>query len=159
MAVFYSFHYDRDNWRVQQVMNMGKLEGQPLLNSQEWEAVKAKGDAAIEKWIDDNMAHKSAVVVLVGAQTESRPWVKREIAKAWDEKRPLVGIRIHGLANGVKETDSAGGNPFEAVRLKDGSNIGQYVTLHNPSGTDSQAVYKSISDNIKSWVDGAYRRG
>ena len=30
MAVFYSFHYDRDSWRVQQVMNMGKIEGQPL---------------------------------------------------------------------------------------------------------------------------------
>lgn len=27
MAVFYSFHYDRDHWRVQQIMNMGALEG------------------------------------------------------------------------------------------------------------------------------------
>ena len=27
MAVFYSFHYSRDAWRVQRVVNMGALEG------------------------------------------------------------------------------------------------------------------------------------
>lgn len=34
MAVFYSFHYDLDYWRVQQIMQMGKVEGQTILNSQ-----------------------------------------------------------------------------------------------------------------------------
>lgn len=43
MAVFFSFHYDRDAWRVQQILNMGALEGQTILNAQEWEAVKSKG--------------------------------------------------------------------------------------------------------------------
>jgi hypothetical protein len=64
VAVFYSFHYGRDNWRVQQIMNMGILDGQPLLNSQTWEAVKRRGDTAIETWIDAQMSYKSAVVVL-----------------------------------------------------------------------------------------------
>lgn len=35
MSVFYSFHYDRDNWRVHQIMEMGVIEGTPLLNHQE----------------------------------------------------------------------------------------------------------------------------
>ena len=96
-SVFYSFHYDRDAWRVQQIIQMGALEGQPILKAQEWEEVKRKGDAAIKKWIADQMAHKSAVVVLIGAQTASRPWVRHEIANAWDNHKPLVGIRIHGL--------------------------------------------------------------
>jgi hypothetical protein len=26
MAVFFSFHYERDAWRVQQILNMGALE-------------------------------------------------------------------------------------------------------------------------------------
>lgn len=55
-SVFYSFHYDRDAWRVQQIIRMGALEGQPILNAQEWEEVKRKGDAAIKKWIADQMA-------------------------------------------------------------------------------------------------------
>lgn len=158
MAVFYSFHYERDAWRVQQIMNMGKVEGQTLLNSQQWEAVKAKGDDAVKEYIDDNMKYKSAVVVLVGAQTASRRWVKYEIAKAWDDKKPLVGIRIHGLADGKGNVDSPGANPFDLVKLEDGGNVGQYVTLHNPAGANSQAVYNSIKDNIKTWVDGAYKR-
>jgi len=47
-SAFFSFHYDRDAWRVQQVINMGKLEGQPLLSAQKWEEVKRRGDQAIK---------------------------------------------------------------------------------------------------------------
>ncbi len=50
-SVFYSFHYNRDAWRVQQIIQMGALEGQRILNAQQWEEVKRKGDAAIKKWI------------------------------------------------------------------------------------------------------------
>ena len=129
MAVFYSFHYDRDAWRVQQIVNRGALEGQNILPAQDWEAVKRKGDAAIEKWIADQMAYKQAVVVLVGQQTSSRPWVLYEIRKAWDDNRPLVGVRIHGLADSSGKSDSAGTNPFELVKLQNGGTVsGRLVT-------------------------------
>ena len=75
MAVFYSFHYEHDVNRVQLVKNIGAVEGQPLLNSQGWEQVRRGGDAAIEKWIDDQMKWKSAVIVLIGKETSTRPWV------------------------------------------------------------------------------------
>ena len=107
-SVFYSFHYDRDAWRVQQIIQMGALEGQNILKAQDWEAVKREGDAAIKKWIADQMAYKSAVVVLIGAETASRPWVHHEIAYAWDNHKPLVGIRIHGLADRNGYTDFCG---------------------------------------------------
>jgi hypothetical protein len=45
---------------------MGAIEGQKILDSQDWESVKRRGRAAIEKWIDEQMRGKSAVVVLVG---------------------------------------------------------------------------------------------
>lgn len=157
-SVFYSFHYDRDNWRVQQIINMGVLENQPILNPQQWESVKRKGKAAIEKWIDEQMAYKKAVVVLVGAQTATRPWVRYEIAKAWDSKRPLVGIRIHGLADANGNTDSWGTDPFSQVTLQGGGTVADSVTLHNPSGWDSKSVHADIRNNLESWVDGAYRR-
>src|SRR5687768_4269930 len=99
MAVFYSFHYDRDAWRVQQILNMGTLESQSILNSQDWEKVKRSGEDAIKAWIAKQMAYKSAVVVLVGAETAARPWIRYEILKAWQDKRGLVGVRIHGLAD------------------------------------------------------------
>jgi hypothetical protein len=157
-SVFFSFHYDRDYWRVQQIIQMGAVEGQTILNAQKWEEVKRQGDAAIEKWIADQMAYKAAVVVLVGSETASRPWVRREIAYAWDNRKPLVGVRIHGLSDRNSNTDSPGSNPFTEVKLKNGGSVGDHVTLHTPSGGTSQAVYASIKANLTAWVEGAYKR-
>lgn len=130
-SVFFSFHYARDAWRVQQIIQMGALEGQAILSAQEWEAVKRNGSAAIEKWIREQMAYKSAVAVLVGAQTAARPWVQHEIAYAWNNHKPLVGISIHGLADRNGKTDRAG---------------------------VSQAVHSDIRRNLTTWVRNAYRR-
>jgi hypothetical protein len=129
MAVFYSFHYDRDAWRVQQVVNMGALEGQPILNAQEWETIKRRGDSAIRDWIAKQMNYKTAVVVSVGAETETRRWVKYEIIKAWNDKRALVGIRIHGLADSAGNTDYAGGNPFTQAKFDAGGSVADDVPL------------------------------
>ena len=157
MAVFYSFHYERDVARVMLVRNLGAIEGQPLLNPQEWEQVRRGGNPAVEKWIDKQMAYKTAVVVLVGAETANRHFVNYEIIKAWNDKRPVVGIRIHGLSS-FGNVDSPGANPFAQIKLPDGGNLGQYIPLHDPVGRDSQQVYSSISDNLKTWVSGAYKR-
>jgi hypothetical protein len=158
MAVFYSFHFERDYWRVQQVMQFGAVEGQPLLNSQDWEKVKRQGETAIKNWIEKHMKYKQAVVVLVGSQTASRPWVEYEIAKAWNERRPLVGVRIHGLEDASGRTDSSGANPFSKVTLKGGGNVGQHVALHTPSGANSRARYADIKKNLPTWVSNAYKR-
>jgi hypothetical protein len=73
--VFYSFYYKEDSSRIQQVINMGVVEGQAMLSGQKWEEVKKKGDAAVEKWIDEQMKGKNCLVVLVGTKTSTRPWV------------------------------------------------------------------------------------
>ncbi len=74
--IFYSFHFDKDVFRVQQIRNMGALEENKPVSPNDWETVKKGGDAAIEKWIDDNMKNRSCVVVLIGEDTYKRPWVK-----------------------------------------------------------------------------------
>jgi len=157
-SVFYSFHYDNDAWRVQQIINMGALDGQIPLNSQEWEAVKKKGDAAIQKWIDEQMSYKKAVVVLIGSETADRRWVKHEITKAWNAKKPLVGVRIHGLADSAGNTGTAGADPFAKVTFQGGGSTADFIPVFTPSGTTSKAVHASISANIADWVDKAYAR-
>lgn len=157
-SVFYSFHYDRDAWRVQQIIQMGAVEGQAILNAQDWEAVKRQGDAAIKKWIVDQMAYKAAVVVLIGAQTASRPWVRHEIAYAWDNYKPLVGIRIHGLADRNGHTDAYGEDPFSKVSLEGGGTVGDHVPVYDPGGANSQGVYATIKANLPTWVDNARKR-
>jgi hypothetical protein len=130
----------RDNWRVRQVLQMGAVEGQEIVPAQTWE-------------------YKSALVVLIGAQTASRPWVTYEIAKAWKDERPLVGIRIHGLKDSEGNTDTSGDNPFEKVTLGSrGGSVADYVPVYTPSGSDSNQVYASIKNNLDSWVAAAYTR-
>ncbi len=158
MSVFYSFHYSKDYWRVQQIMNMGLVEGQPLLNSQDWESIKRGGDIAIQNWIDKQMKYKSALVVLVGSQTATRRWVKYEIRKAWNEKRPIVGIRINELEDSSGYTDAQGADPFAQIKTDSGYALSTWLKLYTPSGSTSREVYASIQNNLNSWVDSAYRR-
>jgi hypothetical protein len=137
---------------------MGAIDSQPIVSAQDWEAVKRQGRKAIEDWIDAQMKYKQAIVVLVGRETASRPWVDYEIRKAWDEYRPIVGIRIHGLKDLAKSTDAAGANPFAKISLKNGVTLDSYVTLHDPLGYDSKQVYDNIKSNIKTWVTNARKR-
>jgi hypothetical protein len=158
MAVYYSFHYARDHWRVQQIINMGAIEGQRILNAQDWEEVKRQGDKAVQRWIAEQMAYKTAAVVLVGSQTSTRRWVDYEIRYAWDNKKPLVGIRIHGLADRAGYTDARGANPFSNVALEGGGTVNDYVPLFDPSGRNSQEIYADIKANLKGWIADAYKR-
>lgn len=153
MSVFYSFHYDRDNWRVQQIMNMGAIEGTTLLNHQDWETVKRGGDQAIKNWIDKQMLYKSAVIVLVGYETAGRPWVQYEIEKAYLDRKPLLGIRINGLKDRDGYTDPEGPDPFDILGFDS-----LYVPLYTPSGYNSTDKYNDIKRNIRSWAQNGYVR-
>lgn len=149
-SVFFSFHYDRDVHRVQLVRNLNALEGQPVLNAQEWEKVKARGQKAVVDWIHQEMLYKKAVVVLIGKETATRPWVKYEIEKAWADKKPLLGVRIHGLSS-LGDTDTTGSNPFKQV--SGASNVPVFdPTVTDWSGrVDSKATYNKVRDNIENW--------
>lgn len=95
--VFFSFHYNRDSWRAAQVKNMGIVDNSSTWSANDWEEVKEKSDTKIKEWIDSQMAMRSCIVVLVGKDTSTRKWVKYEIEKAYELKKGIVGVYIHGL--------------------------------------------------------------
>ena len=41
--VFYSFHYDNDVFRVQQIRNMGIISGNEPVKPNDWEEIKRNG--------------------------------------------------------------------------------------------------------------------
>jgi hypothetical protein len=154
--VFHSFHYDRDSWRVQQVKQMGVIEGQPLLSSNEWEEIKRGGDAAIEKWIDEQMNGKSCNVVLIGSKTAGRKWVEYEFKKAWREKKGVVGVYIHNLKDKAGYQDSKGANPFAGFTLCEGKkDFAKVVKAYDPPYSTSTSVYDYIKENLEDWVEEA----
>lgn len=151
---FLSFHYKDDCWRVSQVKKIGAIEEQPLLDSNDWESIKKKGDAAIEKWIADNMDGKKCLVVLVGAKTAGRRWVKHEIKKAWKDGLGILAIHIHNLKNADEEQSDKGANPFTGLTVD-----GEAVTgkVYDPPYKVSTNVYNHIKENISSWIDDAVK--
>ncbi|MYW71647.1 TIR domain-containing protein [Pseudonocardia sp. SID8383] len=153
--VFYSFHYEPDNWRVQTVRNINAIEAQPKLTSNEWETVWRKGHKAIQNWIDSQMSGKGCVVVLIGAQTASRPWVRYEIEKGWNDGKGVLGIHIHNIKDSSESQSQKGANPFTGITMANGRPMSDYVNTYDPPYTTSTLVYNHISTNIESWIESA----
>lgn len=150
--VFFSFHYEKDVMRVQQVRNIGAIEGNTPVSANDWEKVKRDGDASIRRWIDNNMKYKQCVIVLVGEDTSNRPWVQYEIERAWKDKKPIFGIFIHNIRCPRNGISGKGTNPFDRFNLDDGRKLSSVVDCYNPNQNDA---YSDIARNIESWVNTA----
>lgn len=154
--VFFSFHYDRDIWRVSQVRNSwvtkGNGETAGFWDAAAWESVKRGGDTAIKRWIEDQLSGTSVTVVLIGAETAGRKYVLHEIQRSLELGKGLLGIRIHGLRDRNGYSDSPGRNPFDGVQVMDPH--GRYVRLAN-----HVSLYDYVSDkgyeNMDDWIEGA----
>ncbi len=153
--VFYSFHFDNDVMRVQQIRQMGVLEGDEPVSPNEWEKLRTT-DGGIKRWIDNTMAYRSCVIVLIGSATYGRPWINYEIQKAWDERKGLFGIYIHNLKCPRAGLCTQGANPFDDFKFTSGANQGrrlsEFVKCYNPSNYDA---YGDIKTNIEKWTEAA----
>ena len=152
IPVFYSFHYANDVMRVQQIRNIGALEGNEPVSANDWEQVRRGGDTSIKRWIDENMKYKRCLIVLVGAETSERPWVKYEIEKAWNDGKAIFGIYINNLRCPRNGTSAKGKNPFDEFSFQDGRKLSSVINCYDPGGYDT---YNQIARNIGAWVNTA----
>lgn len=154
--VFFSFEYNKDAWRASQVRNMGKVDNNSTFSDNDWEEVKGKSDADIKKWINEQLAKRSCLVVLVGATTSSRKWIKYEIEKAYELNKGIVGIYIHKLKDKDGEQTTKGNNPFYSVYIgEDNERLSKYVTCFDSSYSSSAYVYDDIKANIEDLIEDA----
>ena len=94
--VFFSFKY-RDVSRAMVVRNSWVTQGRQaagFIDAADFEKLKKQGDAAIKRWIDEQMKGTSVTVVLVGQYTCSSRWVKYEIERSKALGHGLLGIDI-----------------------------------------------------------------
>tara|TARA_A100000171_G_C2109112_1_gene134057 strand:- start:639 stop:1130 length:492 start_codon:yes stop_codon:yes gene_type:complete len=151
---FLSFHYAQDSWRVSQVKQMGVIEEQPLLSSNKWEEVENAGEAAIKKWINDNLKGKSCLIVLIGQHTAGRKWVKYEIEKAWSDGKGVMGVYIHNLKDQHDNQSPKGSNPFDQYKVND-QPLTKFAKAYDPPYSTSSNVYSHIKENLADWVEEA----
>ena len=152
---FFSFEYNKDVWRAAQVRNMGEVSCESTFSDNDWEEVKSKSDTEIKKWINEQMAKRSCIVVLIGKTTSSRKWVKYEIEKAYELNKGIVGIYIHKLKDKEGNQTDQGANPFYSMYTNDGERLSKYVTSFDSVYMSSQYVYDDIKDHIEDLIEDA----
>jgi hypothetical protein len=155
--VFYSFDYERDSIRVQQVKKMGVLAGQPILQSNRWEEVTGGTTQGIKRWIDANMSDKTCVVVLIGRRTSARDWVRYEIEKGWNDGKGVVGVYIHKLADMNQRQTAKGTNPFWDHVRRGTVRLSSLVNAYDPPRSTSSGAYRWIEANLPAIVEEAIR--
>lgn len=146
--VFFSFHYERDVWRAGQIRNSWVTkpdrEDAGFWDAASWEEVKKKGEEAVQRWIRDQLNGTSVTIVLIGAETATRPYVRYEIDQSWSRDNGLFGIYIQNIRDVNRNVDRKGDDPFVAMGY---SNIWTYDWV-NDNG------YQNLGD----WVEAAYER-
>jgi hypothetical protein len=151
--VFYSFHFDNDVMRVQMIRNMGVVTGDEPVDKNVWETLK-KTDSSVEAWIEKNMKDKDVVIVLIGAATAGRKWIKYEMKRAWELNKPIFGIHIHNIKSMNEGTSTKGSNPFDAYNFSHNGVVIKPL-VYDPKSSDA---YNDIKDNIGSWIAAAKRQ-
>jgi hypothetical protein len=126
-SVFFSFHYQRDIVRVNQIRNLPEIVDKAAAgfkDSSLWEEAKKKSDEAVKKLIDDALIGTSVTLVCIGNKTSGRKFINYEIQKSIDRGNGILGVQIHHLKNFAGETDSVGETP--ALLTKNGYKIYKY---------------------------------
>src|SRR6266496_889264 len=139
-SVFFSFHYQRDVWRVNQIRSMPNIVGSAAAGFQDaslWEEAKKKSDDAVKRLIDKGLEGTSVTVVCIGAKTAGRKLINYEIEKSIARGNGLVGVQIHHLKDKDGSVDLAGATP---------------------AGLNAYKVYKyTDKESLAKWIERAAR--
>ena len=134
--VFFSFEYEHDVSRAMVVRNSWVTQGKEAAgfsDAADFEEVKKGGDAAIKKWIKEQLNGTSVTVVLVGSHTCSSKYVQYEIDQSKKRDNGLLGIDISKIKDFNGNTTERCGQipndyPFYLWYNHDGyNNMGNWI--------------------------------
>ena len=135
-SVFFSFHYQNDVWRANQIRNLHIVTGCAAAGFQDgslWEEAKKNGDSTVKRLIDNGLIGTSVTVVLIGSETSNRKYVGYEIEQSIARGNGLLGVYIHNLKDKDSKTSSKGAVPAALAAAKapvyewDASKFGEWV--------------------------------
>ena len=139
--VFFSFEYEHDVFRSNVVRNSWVTQGKEaagFVDAADFEEVKKGGDAAIKKWIREQLHGTSVTVVLVGSHTCSSQYVRYEIEQSEKRGNGLLGIDV----SKVKDPD--GNTTARCGKIPSGYSFYQW---------DRDDGYRNMGD----WIEDAAR--
>ena len=139
---FFSFHYQRDIWRINQIRNIPEITGCAAAGFQDaslWEKARTSDDKKIKDMIDLALDKTTVTVVFIGNQTSKRKFIKYEIEKSIERGNGLVGIEIHHIKNSKGEVDEQGETP--KLLTENGFKVYKYI--------DHESIGKRIEEAAK----------
>jgi len=151
--VFFSFHFGKDSQRAAQVRNADMLADEDeygVIDAVDWEKLEREGTESIKRWILSQLEGTSVTVVLIGAETADRPWVRYEIRKSWERGNALVGLKIHNVKNLKGEIDSPGINPLEQIKFTDRTTLSSVSKTYDWNTDNGR-------ENLGTWVEEAFQ--
>lgn len=156
--VFFSFHYERDIWRASRVRNSWVAkpdrETAGFWDAADWEEVKKKGDDEIRKWINKQLDGTSVTVVLIGAETSNRKWVKYEVQKSHDRGNGMLAIYIHKMKDQDGNTDAKGDTYFGELEKNSSGDSVYFHQLYPSYDWVDDDGYNKLGD----WVEKAAKK-
>jgi hypothetical protein len=156
--VFFSFDYDKDIWRVNQVRNCWVAkpdrETAGFTDAASWEIIKMKGKEAVQKWINRELEGTSVTVVLIGCKTSSSEFVNYDIKQSRLLGKGIFGIYIHNLKDQDGKTDLKGKNPFENFCIEKKGEM-TYLSQIYPT---YDWVNSDGCHNFNDWVERAVKK-
>lgn len=117
--VFFSFHYQNDIWRVNQVRQSwrynheNRRETEGFFDGSIWEGSKRTGPESLKALIREGIKNTSVTCVLAGAQTFERRWVRYEIARSVVKGNGLLTVKVHLMGDRQGYVSSEGPNPLD----------------------------------------------
>ena len=160
--VFFSFHYQNDIWRVNQVRNSWRYnhentrESEGFFDGSMWESSKLTGPDSVKNLIREGIKNTSVTCVLFGAQTYERRWVRYELARSVVKGNGLLAVKVNLMGDQQGNTAKEGPNPLEfmgvynadgAIRLAEFKN-GNWVQYDDyTKAVDLPATWPNPHDN------------
>ena len=152
--VFFSFHYKRDVRRIVQVRNCwvvrAKGEAQPFYDAAEFEEAKKRA-GGIEKWIEEQLNGTSVTVVLFGAETYDREWVRHEIKRSYELGKGILAIDIHNVKDPQLGADVQGKNPLDYWEVEQNGKKVPFSKLYKSYDWVNDDGY----NNFSTWIEAA----
>lgn len=141
--VFFSFHYQQDVWRVNQIRNSWRYqreaqrEAAGFFDGSIWERSQRTSDESLKTLIREGISNTSVTCVLAGQHTYARRWVRYEIARSIIKGNGLLVVQIHNCRNQLGYTSQPGPNPLD--------HMGTYLTNDN-------RILLAERNNQSNWV-------
>lgn len=154
---FFSFHYERDVWRAGQVRNSWVTkdrEAAGFWDAASWEEVKKKGEEEVKKWIRKQLEGTSVTVVLIGAETSSREYVKYELEQSWGKGNGILGIYIHQMKDKDGKTDTKGSNTFGPIFTSNNDDKKYFFERFSTYDWVNDDGYNKMGD----WIEAAAKK-